>query len=202
MEKPAQTEAEVHDLIRRRWSPRSFAARPVEPTKLRSLFEAARWAASCYNEQPWSFLVATKENKTAYDAIFASLVPGNQAWAGSAPVLAVSVAKRAFDQNGRANPHWWHDVGLAMGNLTLQATALDLFVHQMMGFTADRVRESFSIPDGHEPVAAIAIGYPGDPVVLPDGLRERELAERTRRPVESFVYTEKWGSTATFVRNG
>jgi nitroreductase len=87
-----------------------------------------------------------------------------------------------------------------MGNLTLQATALGLFVHQMMGFTADRVRESFSLPEDHEPVAAIAIGYPGDPAALPDGLRERELAARERRPIESFVYTEKWGSAAPFVK--
>jgi nitroreductase len=200
MEKLAQTEAEMHELIRRRWSPRSFADRPVEPAKLRSLFEAARWAASCFNEQPWSFVVARKEDKAAYDAIFASLVPGNQAWAGSAPVLAVSVAKRAFDRNGNPNPHWWHDVGLAMGNLCLQATAQGLFVHQMMGFVADRIRESFSIPEGHERVAAIAIGYAGDPAVLPEGLRERELAARERRPMASFVYTETWGSTAPFVK--
>lgn len=200
MEKPAPTDAEVHDLIRHRWSPRSFADRPVEPAKLRLLFEAARWAASCFNEQPWSFLVATKGDKASYDAIFASLVSGNQAWAGSAPVLAISVAKRAFDRNDKPNPHWWHDVGLAMGNLTLQATDLGLFVHQMMGFSADRIRESFSVPEGHEPVAAIAIGYPGDPAALPDGLREREVATRERRPMESFVFCAAWGSTAPFVK--
>jgi nitroreductase len=200
MEKPAHAEAELHELIRRRWSPRAFADRPVEPAKLHTLFEAARWAPSCYNEQPWSFLVATKEQQTAYDEIFASLVPGNQAWAGTAPVLAISVAKRHFEKNGKPNPHYWHDVGLAMGNLCLQATDLGLFVHQMMGFSADRVRQSFSVPEGHEPVAAIAIGYAGDPAMLPDGLREREVAPRERRPMESFVFCETWGSTAPFVK--
>lgn len=201
MEKPAQMEADVHDLIRRRWSPRSFADRPVEPAKLHLLFEAARWAASCYNEQPWSFLVATRQQKAAYDAIFAALVPGNQAWAGTAPVLAVSVAKRHFDKNGNPNPYYWHDVGLAMGNLCLQATDLGLFVHQMMGFSADQIRESFAVPKEHEPVAAIAIGYAGDPAALPDGLREREVAPRERRPLECFVFSEQWGSTAPFAKS-
>ncbi len=191
MEKPADTQYPIHDLLKRRWSPRAFAERPVEAEKLRSLFEAARWAPSSNNEQPWRFLVATKENKMGYDRLFNCLVEGNRKWAHLAPVLTLSVVTLTFD-DGTVNRHAFHDTGMAVENLVIQATALGLAVHQMAGFQVDKARAEFKIPDGYEPVAMIAIGYPGDPSILPDKLRQREFSPRTRRPIAEFVFGEGW----------
>jgi nitroreductase len=186
----------ILDVLRKRWSPRAFADRPVEPTKLQSLLEAARWAPSCFNEQPWSFIVATKDNPPEYERLLACLVEKNQAWAKSAPVLMISVAAKSFAQTGKPNRHWFHDVGLAVSDLVTQATVLDLFVHQMAGFSPDKARQTYGIPETHEAVAAIAIGYLGDPNSLPDDLRDRELKEQTRKPLKDFVFTGKWGDSA------
>jgi nitroreductase len=186
----------ILDVLRKRWSPRAFADRPVEPTKLQSLLEAARWAPSCFNEQPWSFIVATKDNPPEYERLLACLVEKNQAWAKSAPVLMISVAAKSFAQTGKPNRHWFHDVGLAVSDLVTQATVLDLFVHQMAGFSPDKARQTYGIPETHEAVAAIAIGYLGDPNSLPDDLRERELKPQTRKPLKDFVFTGQWVDTA------
>ncbi len=191
MDKRATTAFPIHDLIAERWSPRVFAARAVESEKLGSLFEAARWAPSSFNEQPWSFLVATQEEPQEFERLAACLVEGN-AWARKAPVLALSVAKRAFERNGRENRHAFHDVGLASGNLVLQAQALGLHVHQMAGFDAERARRDLGIPDGHDPVAMIALGYLGDPGSLPAPLAERERQPRERKPLASFVFGAGW----------
>lgn len=188
MEKPAETAYPIEDLMRRRWSPRAFAERLVEPHKLSSLFEAARWSASCYNEQPWHFIVATRDDEAQFARLLSCLVEGNQAWAGHAPALMVSVARLAFAQNGKPNRHAIHDVGLATAQLILQATAMGLFAHPMAGFHPDMVRELYRVPEGYEPVAAIAVGYPGDPATLSESLRQRELAPRARKPVDAFVF--------------
>jgi nitroreductase len=198
MEKPAETQHPIHDLLRRRWSLRAFADRPVESDKLRSLFEAARWAPSSNNEQPWRFLVATKENKADWDRLFNCLVEGNQKWAYRVPVLMLSVATLAFDDGSR-NRHALHDTGLAAENLVLQATALGLASHQMAGFHVDKARKECGIPDGYEPVAMIAVGYPGDPATLPDSLRERELRPRERNSISDFVFSSTWGVTSPVV---
>jgi nitroreductase len=200
MEKPADTTYPIEELLKRRWSPRAFADRPVEPEKLLSLWEAARWAASTANQQPWSFIVATKQDEAEYARLLSCLRENNQQWASRAPVLMVSVAKLVFDANGQPNRHAFHDVGLAVANLIMQATALGLGVHQMAGIYPDRVRELYDIPEDFEPVAGIVLGYPGDPASLPDELRQRELAPRTRKPVESFVFQGVWGETASMVR--
>ncbi len=192
MEKPADTQNPIHDLLKCRWSPRAFDERVVEADKLRSLFEAARWAPSSNNEQPWRFLVATKENKTEWDRLFHCLVEGNQRWANLAPVLMLSVGKMTFD-DGSPNRHAFHDVGLAAENLILQATALGLVCHQMAGFHVDKAREDLGVPDGYEPVAIIALGYPGEAAVLPDRLREREMQPRSRKPIEAWVFSGRWG---------
>ncbi len=199
MEKPAQTDFPIDDLLRRRWSPRAFSDRPVEPEKLRCLLEAARWAPSSYNEQPWAYLVATREDPEEYARMLSVLAEGNIAWAQRAPVLMLSLARLNFERNGRPNRYAFHDVGQATANLVTQATALGLFVHQMAGFHAERARELFSIPAGWEPVAAIALGYPGDPESLPESLREREFAPRTRKPLEQFVFAGRWGQTSELV---
>lgn len=196
MEKPAPTDNPIHELLRRRWSPRAFAARMVEPEKLRSLWEAARWAPSCFNEQPWSLVIATREDKTDYDRLLSCLTESNRTWAHHAPVLMLSVAKLYFEEDGKPNRHAFHDVGLAVENLAIQAVALNLFVHQMAGFSIERAREQFGIPERYEPVAMIAVGYPGDPSILPDRLREREFRPRSRKAITEFVFSGVWGKTS------
>ena len=196
MEKPAQTQYPIHEILRNRWSPRAFADRAVSPETLRSLFEAARWAPSSFNEQPWSFLVATRENPEDFNRLLSCLVDGNIAWAKYAPVLMLSVAKLKFEHNQKPNRHAFHDVGRAGENLVIQASALELMVHQMAGIHVDKARESCGIPEGYDPVAGFAIGYPGEPQTLPEGLRERELAPRSRKPAESFVFGGRWGQTS------
>ncbi|MGH7422711.1 MAG: nitroreductase family protein, partial [Candidatus Methylomirabilales bacterium] len=192
MQKLAETRYPIHELLRERWSPRAFADRMVEPEKLRSLLEAARWAPSSFNEQPWSFIVATKEHPGEYERLLSCLVEGNVRWAQHAPVLMLSVAKLVFERNQKPNRHAFHDVGLAVENLVIQGMVLGLFVHQMAGFHADRAREVYGIPEGYDPVAAMAIGYLDDPGRLPDDLREREVAPRIRKPLESFVFSGQW----------
>jgi nitroreductase len=194
VEKPADTAHPIEEPLRRRWSPRAFDERPVEAHKLLSLFEAARWSASCYNEQPWHFIVATRDDEAGFSRLLSCLVEGNRVWAARAPVLMVSVARLAFAQSGKPNRHATHDVGLATAQLIVQATAMGLFAHPMAGFDPDKVRELYDVPEGYEPVAAIAVGYAGDPATLPDSLRQRELAPRARKPVESFVFRGRFGA--------
>jgi nitroreductase len=196
MEKLAENQYPVHELIRMRWSPRAFAARSVEPEKLRSLLEAARWAASCFNAQPWSFIVATKDQAEEHERLLGCLVESNARWAQHAPVLMLSVAQLNFEFNGKPNRHALHDVGLAVATLTLQATAQGLALHQMAGFDLAKARAQFKIPNGYEPVAAIALGYPNEPESMPEDLRENELAPRTRRPLESFVFAGSFGQSS------
>jgi nitroreductase len=194
LRKPAETSTPIHDLIAHRWSPRAFDSRPVEPEKLRTLFEAARWAPSSYNAQPWYFIVGTKDHPENYNRVLASLIEFNQGWAKQAPVLALSVAKLKFD-DGKPNRHAFHDVGQAAANLGLQAEALGLSVHQMAGIEAEKARKLFNIPADYEAVAGIALGYAGDPASLSEELRKRELAPRQRKPLESFVFTGQWGKS-------
>jgi nitroreductase len=197
MEKPAETVHPVHELIRRRWSPLAFADKPVEPEKLQSLCEAARWAPSAFNEQPWRFVVCMRDNPADHRRFVECLVEGNVPWAQHAPVLMLSVAKRTFSHNGSPNRHAWHDVGLAVENLILQATALGLFVHQMGGYDAAKARAAFGIPEDYEPVAAIAVGYPGEADRLPAPLKERERAARTRKPLDALIFEGQWNQPAS-----
>jgi len=199
--RPAPAAATIHDIIMHRWSPRAFDARPVEREKLRSLFEAARWAASSYNAQPWYFIVATKDDPEDYKKVLDSFVEFNQGWAKSAPVVALSVAGHKMPHDGSTNRHAFHDVGQAAANLALQATALGLQVHQMAGIIPDKARQIFNIPPDFEAVAGFAIGYPGDPLTLPEGrLRDNETGARQRKPVTDFVFTGKWGHVSPIVK--
>jgi len=200
LRKPAETSAPIHDLLRKRWSPRAFDSRAVETEKLKSLFEAARWAASSFNAQPWYYIMATKDDPENFNRLLESFVEFNRSWAKDAPVIGLSVAALKFEHNGEPNRHAFHDVGQASANLALQASALGLEVHQMAGILPDKARELFFIPDGYEAVAGFALGYPGNPAALPDKLRERELAARVRKPLSSFVFTGKWGQAADFVK--
>jgi len=199
VEKPADVQHPIHDLIKRRWSPRAFSDRSIKPETLQSLLEAARWAPSSNNEQPWSFIVAAKDDPDEFGRLLSCLVEGNSLWAQHAPVLMVSVARLSFEDDGQPNRHAFHDVGQAVANLIVQATALGLMVHQMAGFHPDKVRELYSVPKEFEPVAAMALGYPGDPQSLPDKLKKRELAPRERKPITEFVFTGRWGRTSPVV---
>ena len=194
MDKPADTQYPIHDLLRQRWSPRAFDDRPIEPEKLRSLFEAARWAPSSNNGQPWRFIVATKDNETEWNRLLACLVEGNRKWAYRAPVLILSVASLNFEDDAKPNRHAFHDTGLAVENLVLQATALGLVAHQMAGFDVEKARADLKIPSGHEPVAMIAVGYPGDLASLSDRLREREQQPRSRQPISEWTFSGQWGT--------
>ncbi|NEQ77674.1 MAG: nitroreductase family protein [Okeania sp. SIO2C9] len=199
MEKPTDNQYPINELLKQRWSSLAFTDKMVSSEVLLSLLEAARWSPSCFNEQPWSFIVATKENPTEYDRLLSCIVEGNQPWASLAPVLMLSVAKLSFDRNNNPNRHALHDVGLAVASLTFQATEIGLRVHQMGGFHVDKARELYKISAEYEPVAAIAIGYPGEPDILPESLRERELSPRSRKPINSFVFTGEFGQTASFI---
>jgi nitroreductase len=199
MDKPADTRHPVHDLIRRRWSPLAFSERAVEREKLTSILEAARWAPSSFNEQPWAYLLATRDDRANFDRLLGCLVEGNVTWAQHAPVLLLSAAKLTFDRNGQPNRHAWHDVGAATAFLTIEATDLGLYVHQMAGILPAKARTTFGIPDAFEPVAAAAVGYPGDPAGLPENLRQRQLAPRARKELASCVFTGHWGQPSPVV---
>ena len=197
--RPAPSGEPIHDLVSHRWSPRAFASRPVEPEKLRSLFEAARWASSSFNAQPWFYIVATKDDPANFNRVLQSFVEFNQSWAKEAPLIGLSVARLKFEHNGELNRHAFHDVGSASANLALQATALGLQVHQMGGILPEKARELFKIPEGYEAVAGFALGYPGEAAALPEHLKKQELAPRERKPVDSFVFAGEWGKPSRIV---
>lgn len=195
--RPAPTEAETHPLIRYRWSPRSFAGRPVEPEKLRIAFEAARWAPSSFNEQPWRFLVATIDDPDWLERLQSYLSPGN-AWARKAPVLVASAYHTRFTRNSKPNRMAFRDLGAAEENLFLQAYDLGLVMHQMAGFDHERLKREL-LPEGFEPGAMSAIGYAGTPDELPEELREGERKPRQRSPLGEFVFGPRWGEPARFL---
>jgi nitroreductase len=200
MQKSAPSDFPVHELIRERWSPRAFSDKPVPPDVLRSIFEAARWAPSSNNEQPWAYIVAIKDDKENFDKMLSVLVEFNAQWARSAPVVALAEAKLNFAKNNAPNRNAQYDTGAASALLSVEATAQGLAVHQMAGFDPEKARQVFGIPPGWEPIAALAIGYQGDPASLPPPLKDREIAPRTRKPIAEFVMAGQWGHTAPFAK--
>ncbi len=195
-EKIADAAHEIDDVFRTRWSPRAFADKPVEPQKIRRMLEAARWTMSSYNEQPWRYVIATKDDPEAYDALLNCLIDGNQEWARLAPVLMMSFVKTTFDRNDEDNRCAEHDVGAASAALTFQATSMGLYVHQMAGIRPEVARETYDVPEDVEPMAGLAVGYLGDPDRLPEGRRAAERRPRSREPLSAFVFGDKWGDTA------
>jgi nitroreductase len=200
MIEPAPAAHAINGLIAARWSPYAFAERPVSAADLSSLFEAARWAPSSYNEQPWSYLVATRDQPAEHERLLSCLVEGNQGWARAAPVLALGCTSLKFARDGRPNAAALHDLGLASAMLVLEATARGLAVHQMIGILPDRAREVYQVPEGVQPLTGLAIGYAGDPVSLPEKLRDRDRARRPRKPTSEFVFSGQWGTTAPVVQ--
>lgn len=191
----ATTDHPIHALIAARWSPRSFTEAPVTAAQAASILEAARWAASCFNDQPWSFLTARRDADPAgFDTLLRLLTPNNQSWCKRAGLLMVAVARMNFAGNGNPNAVAGYDVGQAAAHIALQATALALQAHQMRGFDVERARSELGVPAGHEPMVMIAIGHVGDPAALPEALAAREVAPRARKPVDGFAYGSTWGS--------
>lgn len=200
MSNPAPVEYPVQDVIKNRWSPRAFSDKAVPAEVLRSLFEAARWAPSSNNEQPWAYIVATRDDAENFEKSLGALVEFNANWAKKAPVLVIAVAELAFAKNKAPNRNAHYDVGAASLQLSLEATARGLVVHQMAGFDPETAKEAYDIPEGWEAIAAMAIGYPGDASSLPEPYQTRERAPRTRKPIREFVMSGQWGHTAEFVK--
>lgn len=194
MKNPAITQTAIHDIIAQRWSPRAYdASKPVSQTQLISLLEAARWAPSCFGDQPWRFVVCDKTtNPQAWQKAYECLVPGNQAWAQHAPVLILICASNLFTHNQKPNRWAPYDTGAAAENVCLQATALGLSAHQMGGFDATKAQAAFAVPEQFTMMAMMTVGYAAPADVLPDDLRERETAPRARRPMGELFFNGVW----------
>lgn len=190
----AKSSVPLHDPIAKRWSPRAFSGAAVAPQDLTALLEAARWAPSCFGAEPWRFVIGVQGQGPGHDRIVQALVEGNRIWAANAPVLMITVARETFEFNDKPNAWHAHDVGLAMGQLAIEATARGLVVHQMGGFDADKARELLAIPDGYRPIAACAIGHLGDPGSLPDELAQKESAPRQRKPLSEIAFAGTFGA--------
>ncbi|MEQ8247605.1 MAG: nitroreductase family protein [Alphaproteobacteria bacterium] len=200
LEKPADTASPIHPLLGNRWSPRAFADKPVEPAKLLAVFEAARWAASSNNGQPWAFVVAQKDDPAAFAQMIDCLMPGNQGWASLAPVLILTFARPTWPGEDRPNRTAQHDVGMATAMMSIQAEALGLRTHHMGGIVLDKIREVYAVPDDFDPVSAIALGYQGTTDLLAEEKdRARETLPRTRKALAEIVFTQRFGQAATLV---
>ena len=193
-QKHGKSEVPVEDLFLRRWSPRAFSETLIDNDTLKAIFSAAQWAASSFNEQPWRFVLGRKGDPV-WERIFESLVPANQSWTKSAPVLFASFAKKTFSQNAAANRVAQHDVGAASAQISLQATIQGLHTHGMAGFDPDKLATSFGVPNDFEAVACWALGYRGDPETLNELQKQMELAPRNRKPLAEIVFAD-WGSPA------
>ncbi len=185
-----------------RWSPYRFDPRPVEDDKIVTCLEAARWAASSYNDQPWSWIIARRQDTASFNSMLGCLMEANQAWAKNAGVLLITVSRATFRANQKPNRVAQHDVGQASAHMALQATSLGLQIHQMAGVNLSLVRQTYSIPDGHEPQTAIAIGYADLSPPSSDEAKElhkRESGPRTRLSLSEQTFAEKWGQPASFL---
>ena len=185
--KEAVTEFKINKLISGRWSPRAFSEKSISDEDLMKMFEAARWAPSAMNEQPWEFIAVKKENKENFIKLLETLNEGNHEWAKDAAVLMIVTANKKFAKHGWDNKTAGYSTGHAVANLTTQAMEQNIYIHQMGGFSQEEVRKRFDISDEKEIIVVMALGYLGDPNILSDKLKERELAERKRKSIEEFV---------------
>ena len=192
------TDIDIHDLLRRRKSTRAFKPQTLDSVQVRRLFEAARWAASSSNEQPWRYIFATRDQTEDFAAIASTLNDGNRVWAQQAGLLIIAIAKRRKGTDGPENRHAFYDVGQSVAHLILQAVEDGLLARQMGGFSADKARESLHIPDGYDAITAIAVGYPGDPGGLPEAIQEKERAARTRKDLSEIVFQGTWDPASGF----
>lgn len=192
LETMRRTSLDVHLLLAERYSPRAFSERDVTGGELDLVLEAARLAPSSMNEQPWRFLVVRKGGE-GHAPLLASLMESNRVWADKAPVLILNMVHRTFSRNGLPNVHAWHDLGLAIAQLTVQATALGMGLHQLGGFHPEIARESFGIPEDLDLVSVTVLGFPGDADLLPENLRQRELNRSPRRPLSEVAWRGRVG---------
>ena len=188
----------LHEPLRHRRSPRAFAPRLIEPALLRKMLGAARWAPSAGNGQPWSFILATRDDEEAFAQLLSVLSEKNQRWAVSAAALLIAVTA-TVRPDGKEHGLALYDLGLAVENMVIEGMANGVFAHQMSGFDVEAARRVFAIPAGKQPAVAIALGYLGDPADLPDDLRERETAPRARKPLAEFVFRGRFGHPAPVV---
>jgi len=189
LEKPAITSVEIHQLMQTRWSPRAFDPdKAIDQGDLTALLEAARWTPSCFNDQPWRFVVCAKATDALnWQQAFSILAEKNQQWAKNAPVLIVAAAMDNFAHNGKPNRHAQYDTGAACLSLSLQANALGLVVHQMGGFDAEKAKGLFMLPADCTPMSVLAVGYQADPSTLGDDFIQAELAVRSRKTLEQIA---------------
>jgi nitroreductase len=191
----------VIDSIASRWSPYRFDSREVEDAKLLQCFEAARWAASSFNDQPWSFIIAKRQDTEAFATMVACLLEANQPWASKAGALILTLSRDKFAYNDKPNRVALHDLGQATAHLALQADALGLQVHQMAGVNLSQIRHQYQVPEDFQPQTAIAIGYAA--TAPPDGeleteLEKRQSGQRTRKTLATHVFDGQWGQSASF----
>lgn len=200
MDKPAKVKYSVIKPILHRWSTRAFQLEKVPIDKIHNCLEAARWAASAFNEQPWHIMLGNyfgnKAEQNTWHSIYSILVPFNQEWAKNAPILILMIAKNNFSHNKQPNEHAWYDCGQAMAHIALQATHEGLFAHQMAGFDKAKAITIFEIPVNYSPISTMAIGYKANATILPEHLKEKELAERTRKEFSQWIFTEKFNKTS------
>lgn len=182
----------ILEIIQERWSPYAFSSIPVEEFKLKAMFEAAGYAPSCNNEQPWLFLFSTQDQQNVFNDFVGFLNDGNKIWARYAYALIISMARTKFSHNGKPNRFAFHDTGMAVANLLLQALALDVYVHQMGGYSVARVKEYFKLGDDVEPVAMMAVGYIGDGALLTPELLRRDEIRRPRKSIHEFVFKNSY----------
>jgi len=191
-EKEAETVYDLHPIIKKRWSPRTFSDKPVSRDLLKQLFDAARWAPSSYNEQPWRFIIAAREEPEEFEKIKNVMVEFNRKWASGAPVLVLTACKKNFSKNNKPNRVALHDLGQAVSYLTFEATRHNLYVHQMAGIDLDKAKELYNIPDGFEPATMIAIGYIGELDDLDKDFLESEKASRKRMNINEIAFRGDW----------
>lgn len=185
--------------ILKRRSPRSIVGEVPSLEQLEAIFEATRWAPSAFNEQPWRFIVVTKDSPAPFEQALSCLLPGNRAWVQRAPVILFCIYKDFYDKNGQKNPTALLDLGLAVENMLIETVNQGLVSHPMSGILPDSIRELFSVPDGFTPVLAIAIGKLGSPDLLEGPLKEMELGPRVRRPLSSLFFDNTWGKNLEFL---
>jgi nitroreductase len=178
----------ILEIIQERWSPYAFSSIPVEEFKIKAMMEAAGYAPSCNNEQPWMFVYSTLDDNKIFDDYLGFMVESNRVWAKNAYALVISMARMKFSYNGKPNRHAFHDTGMAVSNLLLQALAMDVYVHQMAGFSVEKVKEYFKLNDDIEPVAMMAVGYLGDGSTLSPELLKRDETRRPRKSVNEFSF--------------
>lgn len=197
MKKPAITQVEINETIANRWSGRAYdASKAVPPEQIIALLEAARWAPSCFGDQPWRFIVWNKSIDTStWQQAFDCLAPSNQSWVKDAPLLLLVCADTLFQHNQQPNRWAQYDTGAAAENLCLQATSLGLMAHQMGGFNADLARDKFNIPAQYTPMAMLSVGYAADIARLEGDVLSRETAARSRRPLGDLFFSASWGKS-------